>query len=892
MPNRKRDKEPVVLLKTKLSQPVIRSTILTRTRLFENLDAGLCGRLVLISAPAGYGKTTLLCDWLRTRKPSAAWVSLEKEDNDPVRFLTYLIAAFQDIIPEAGQSQLEKTASLRTPNFEKWLTLFINDLNDTENDIVLVLDDYHLIDSRKIHDMMEFFLEHQPPHLHTVILTRSDPPLALARLRSQMQLTEIRGNDLSFRAGEISLFFNTILKLELAERDVDLLGSKTEGWAAGLQLAAFSMQSRSDVSGFIRNFEADNRYIADYLMEEVLAHQPEQVQQFLVNTCILDRLNAQLCDAVTGRNDGRDMLTFLENANLFIFPLDKKREWFRYHQLFGDLLKQKLQQSTDSADIANLHRIASHWYEENDFHNEAVKQMLRSGDFDLAADLIIRHAQGLLLHGNVATLKSWIDALPENVIRGHLKLYVYHAMTMVLSSHPISEAESRIKEAIRADRDKSISGEITAFHGLIAAYKGHSRKSIELCEKALRLLPEEDLFFRSFTVGYLGLNYLYSGHILPARKAFREAVNIAGKTGNVMISVLARTHLAELLYFEGKLDEALSMYEKACTIHIGKGSGKQPVMGIALIGIGNLYREWNLLDKAMEHLQMGIRLADRFGEIGVLHGYIGMSRIRQAEGDLKSAAKHLETAGRIAQEFDAMTFDDRIVANYRARFHIATGRLEEAREWTRTYHLGDDATVLAAAEKDLTYMEMFDYSTLVRFNIMDGYPEKAVRLLQHMTEISLRKGWTLFEIDNCLCAALAHDALGDAGSAMESLQRSLRLAKHGRLIRTFLDEGDSVVNLISELRRRGGHTAGMGEYLKAILDMAPADDGYLSPDALSERELEVLRLIADGLTNQEIGDRLYISLNTVRTHTKNINSKLNVHNRTQAIARAREQGII
>ena len=889
MPNRKRDNEPVVLLKTKLSQPVIRSTILTRTRLFEDLDAGMRGRLVLISAPAGYGKTTLLCDWLRTRKPSAAWVSLEKEDNDPVRFLTYLIAAFQDIIPNAGQSQLEKAASLRTPNFEKWLSLFINDLNDSSDDIVLVLDDYHLIDSRRVHDMMEFFLEHQPPHLHSVILTRSDPPLALARLRSQSQLTEIRGNDLSFRSGEVSVFFNTILKLDLAERDVDLLGSKTEGWAAGLQLAAFSMQSRSDVSGFIRSFEADNRYIADYLMEEVLAHQPEQVQQFLMNTCILDRLTAPLCDAVTGSKDSRDMLTYLENANLFIFPLDKKREWFRYHQLFGDLLKQKLQLSMNSAHVANLHQIASRWYEENDFHNEAVKQMLRSGDFDASADLIVRHAQELLLHGNVATLKSWIDALPENVIRGHLKLFVYHAMTMVLSSHPIGEAESRIKEAIRADREKSISGEIMAFHGLIAAYKGRSRKSIELCEKALRLLPEEDLFFRSFTVGYLGLNYLYSGHILPARKAFQEAVSIAGKTGNVMISVLARTHLAELLYFEGKLDEALSMYEKACTIQVGK---QQPVMGIALIGIGNLYREWNLLDKAMDHLQRGIRLADRFGEIGVLHGYIGMSRIKQAEGDWKSATLLLNKAERIAREFDAMTFDDRIVANYRARFHIATGRLEEAREWTRSYQLGDDETVLHAAEKDLTYMQMFDYSALVRLYIMDGSPEKAVRLLRCMTDISCRKGWTLFEIDNHLCAALAQDALGDAHSAMESMQRSLRMAERGRLMRTYLDEGEPAINMISELNRRGGHSGRMSEYLKTILDMAPADDAHQSPDALSERELEVLQLIADGLTNQEIGDRLFISLNTVRTHTKNINSKLNVHNRTQAIARGREQGII
>ena len=894
-------KEPYPLLTTKLYIPLRPAHCVSRPRLVQRLNQGLKCKLILISAPPGFGKTTLMSDWLHQTRTPTAWFSLDTADNDPIYFLKYLITACRNLDAEVGKGALARLQSPQLPATETILISLLNDFVALTNDFVVVLDDYHLLQNQQIHDLVTFLLVHQPAPMHLVIASRADPPLQLARLRSQNQVAEIRAHELGFTTEESTIFFNEKLKLALSEKEITVLGSRTEGWIAGLQLAALSLQDCRDPAGFIKAFNGDNRYIVDYLLEEVLLRQPETIQNFLLRTSILDRLSGSLCDAVLNQQGSQSILTDLERGNLFLFSLDDERVWFRYHPLFAELLQQRLRQYLP-AQIATLHQRASEWFEQHNLLNHAVEHALAGKDFNRANRLIRQAAESMMLRSEIATLKKWLEALPETTLIQQPLLCIYHAITLVLGGQPLRVAESRLKDALKADHGSVITGEVIAFRALIAAYQGKVQQSVELCEQAMKLLPAESLFFRSFIVGFLGLNYLYRGEIKIARQAFREAITLSQQTGNVMISVLAQCHLAELAVLEGQLKAARTIYEQALTSARDSQGQLQPISGIALIGLGNIYREWNHFNMARQYYNEGIRLVSQWGEIGALGGYLGLARIKQAEQDFESARQFFQQAQEIAIRFDAMEMDDYIVASYLVRLWLAEGKIDAAMAWAKERkldcHFGHD-NFQTKDGSTLSILRMFEYLTFARVWLAQECPEESLMILNHLLKYAEQAGWTAFMIEMLILQALAFKMQGERETALTALKRALVLAEPGNFVRLFLDEGQPLIKLLEQILnnfKRKVDTDLSPRFIKHLLlaSKVPVKsaDQEQQIEPLSDRELEVLQLIGSGLSNQEIANQLFISLNTVRTHTKNINSKLNVHSRTQAIVKAKEAGLL
>jgi LuxR family maltose regulon positive regulatory protein len=660
------------------------------------------------------------------------------------------------------------------------------------------------------------------------------------------------------------------------------------------------MQGVENKSAFIKNFTGSNRYIVDYLFDEVIALQSEQTREFLLQTSVLDRLSAPLCDAVTQRKDSQQMLDELEKSNLFIFPLDDERQWYRYHHLFGDLLKQRLNSESDLK-VSVLYRRASQWFEEQNYINEAVQSALAGENYSRAVSLLENHAESMLMRSEISTLNSMLESLPQEKFLKNPRLCVYNGITLLLNSQPLSVAESRIEAAIKSDTSGEVSGEVAAFRALVASYQGRLKQSVELCRKALDVMPEERIFFRSFIIGFLGLNYLWTGEIKAARKAFQEAVITGKKTGNLMITVLAQCHLAELSVFEADLNKAKTIYEKAFESAIDHKNYAQPIAGVALIGLGNLYREWNDDEKAMRYLERGIELINQWGEIGAMNGYIGLAMIHKNRKDYTTSQKLLKKAQELAENFDAMEFDDIMVANYQALVSIYSGDYQYVKKWIENRNIDPEFTP-ESIPSSMKLLRIVEFSTLARFYLETDQPEKALQLLDKTCDIIKEAGWTYFELDCYLLRAIAHYKLDEFEDAIISCKKALNLAKPASFLRMFLDFGQPMAGLLRMVLEEDKIASPQDErqfsksYARKLIlafntiETAKATQGL--PEPLSEREMEVLKLIADGLTNLEIGKQLFISLNTVRTHTKKINYKLDVHSRTQAISKAKQLGIL
>jgi LuxR family maltose regulon positive regulatory protein len=939
------------LLTTKLYSPPLRPELVPRERLINRLNAGLPARrhgfarkLTLISAPAGFGKTTLVSSWihqLEDHTPSAtasrlsgplahsAWLSLEEGDNDRARFLTYLVAALQTVHENVGESALAALQSPQTPGMETILTALINDIaalpipedvdrTDAIRPIILVLDDYHLIEAQAIHDILTFLLDHLPPNLHLVIATRADPPLPVAQLRGRGQLTELRQSDLRFTNDETAGFLNTQFGLHLSSEDVGALEARTEGWIAGLQMAALSMLGKENVDDFVRAFTGSDRYILDYLVEEVLQRQPDHIQTFLLQTSILDRLTGSLCDAVVtgaaaelgGRGDreatasqpcppcrsGQKSLEYLECNNLFVVPLDSERRWYRYHRLFSDCLRLRLRREHLDL-VPALFLRASLWHEEQGLMDEAIEHALSAGDAERAAHLIERAAESTMLRSEWSTLLRWVDALPENLTSARPRLGVYEALALVLGGQPLDVAESRLREAVEADSDGSVVGEVTAFRALIAAYRGDRERTAELSERALDLLPKESLFFRSFVAGFLGLAHLYVGDVEAATRAFEEAVRVSERTGNLNISVLARYHLADLAALQGRVSEAAALYEQALEAAVDPSGRRRPIAGIALIGLGRIEAELYNLEDAGRHLTQGIELIKKWGEAGAISGYTGLARVRQAKGDDQGALEAIKTAKRLAERFDAMDIDDLSVAVSRARFWIVQGNLDAADRWATERELVTDLTLETLYEEIRTTSSLYrfmEYATLAWLRVAQGRPADALIVLKPLLEAAGERGWVTYGVEALLLQALALQEEGKDVKALESLEQALSLARPGRFVRLFVERGAPMARLLSRAVEQGIHP----EFAGSLLTAFRASDGaepvrgkkiecadMIEP--LSDRELEVLRFLPTHLTSNEIAEELFISVHTVRFHIKNIYSKLHVHSRAGAVDRAR-----
>ena len=717
------------LLETKLYIPKWRPGLVSRPRLVERLDQGAERKLTLVSAPAGFGKTTLLAEWLAATPASdraAGWVSLDQSDNDPAYFWVYFITALQTMRSGVGGNALSLLHSPQPPPMESVLTTLINEINAIEDDFALILDDYHVIDASPVHSAIAFLLDHLPPQMHLVIASRSDPPLPLARLRGRGESTELRASDLRFTPDEAAAFLNEVMDLDLSADDVAALETRTEGWIAGLQLAALSMQGREDVSGFIRAFAGDDRYIVDYLVEEVLQRQPERVRSFLLQTSILDRLSGPLCDAVTEQEDGKVLLEALERGNLFVVPLDDKRQWYRYHHLFADVLRaHSMEEQPDQIPI--LHRRASEWCEQNGLLADAVRHALAAEDFERAADLVELAAPTMFTGGQETTLFGWLKALPDELAPSRPVLSVWFAWALLFSGE-LEAAEARLRDAegwldawadtserpeatsaemvvVDEDQFRSLPATIANARAFHAQALGDLPGVEKYARRALDLLPESDYLQRAMSGGILGLAYWASGDLEAAYRLIADSMANMRKAGNVLSAISGTSLLAYIRMPQGRLREAVSAYERS--LQFATEQGEPVLRGTAdlYVGLSELHLEQGDLQAATQHL----RTSEELGEQAALDAYqyrsrVAKARLKEAQGDLDGALDLLDDAERVYT--GGVIPDVHPIAALKIRVRVRQGRLTEALGWARERGL--------SVEDDLSYLREFEHITLVR----------------------------------------------------------------------------------------------------------------------------------------------------------------------------------
>jgi LuxR family transcriptional regulator, maltose regulon positive regulatory protein len=902
------------ILATKLYVPPPQPRVVLRPRLIERLNEGLRRRLTLISAPAGFGKTTLLSEWLASCERPAGWLSLDEGDSDPTRFLSYLVAALRTIAPNIGEGVLGALRSPQPPPTESILTVLLNEIATVPDDFVLVLDDYHVVDAQPVDDALAFLIEHLPPQVHLVIATREDPHLPLARLRARGQLTELRAADLRFTPSEAAEFLNQVMGLNLSAEEIAALETRTEGWIAGLQLAAISMRGREDVPGFIRAFAGDNRYILDYLVEEVLQRQPERIRSFLLQTSILDRLSGPLCDAVTGQEEGTRMLEALERGNLFVVSLDDKRHWFRYHHLFADVLYAYLMQEQPDQ-VSALHRHASEWYEQNGSAADAIRHALAAADFGRAADLVELALPAMRRSRQEATVLGWLKALPDELLHFRPVLSVAYAGVLQQGGE-LEGVEDRLRDAERwlgttadkRERPETPSAEMVVvdeeeFHRLpgsiavqragLALVLGDVPETVKYARRALALASEDDYFRRGAAAALLGLASWRSGDLEAAHRSFADGMASLQNAGYISDAVGGSIALADIRIAQGRLREAMRTYEHALQLATEQGD---PVMrGTAdmHVGMSELHREHDNLEAATQRLLRGKEQGERTGFPQNRYRWrVAMARILEAQGDPDGALDLLDEAERLyVSDFFPNV---RPVAALKARVWVAQGRLGEALGWAREQGL--------SAHDEIGYLREFEHITLARVLLAEyeiDWEERSIHeamgLLERLLEAAGAGGRMGSVIEILMLQALAHEVQGDIPSALAPLQRALMLAESEGYVRVFVDEGRPMAQLLSEAAADGimpDYTARLLASLEAESHPPPSPTAQPLVEPLSDRELEILGLIAGGLSNREISERLFLALITVKGHNRNIFRKLQVRRRTEAVARARELGLL
>jgi LuxR family maltose regulon positive regulatory protein len=928
------------LLQTKLYIPPPRSELVPRSRLVERLNAGLwrngltglgpAHKLTLISAPAGFGKTTLVSEWVANLRLGAvgqatatdgvpspiaiAWLSFDESDNDLTRFLTYLIAALRTIKADVAEGVLSAlhAPQPQLPATEAILTVLINEIAALPDRIVLVLDDYHLIGVQPIHDALTFLLRRLPPQLHLVIATREDPPLPLARLRARGQLTELRATDLRFTSSEAAEFLNQVMGLDLSAEDIAALERRTEGWIAGLQLAAVSMQGRKDVTAFIQSFTGSHHYVLDYLVEEVLEQQSESVRTFLLQTAILDRLTGSLCDALTGQNTGRTTLEMLEHANLFLIPLDDEHRWYRYHHLFADLIRQRLRQ-TQLEQVPALHIRASVWYEQNGFIDQSIGHALRAEDVERAAVLIEQHVDAIWQRGEHTRLRRWLAGIPVELLSSKPHLCILRAWNLFTSGR-LDAAEQSLQAAENAlelgtdrvtgtsprERDQPpgfdemrIQGRVAAIRAFLASYWGDVQKVKRYAHQALEHLPEQDLTWRSAATVALGDAYSFAGELTAAYQARLEAVEVCKAAGNIYMLLIANMKLTVTLRQQGQLRRAIEICQQQLQLAQEIGMSEAPVIGWSLAIWGEALAELDDLDRAIHRAKKGVELTER-GKNAMTIGWSNLCLIRVlfSRGELTAAQEIIKKMENTARQHDAPPWITNLMVAWQARIWLAQDRLDAASEWVVERGLDIDGVP--------TYMNEKEYMVLARILIVQERLDKADLLLQHLLEATETGGRSSRMIEVLLMQALIFQSGGDVDQAITVLERAFNLADPGGFIRIFVDEGPPMAHLLYEAATRGIAPDYVRRLLAAFPDVEPekiAPSSTQIPksdliEPLSEREIQVLQLIAEGLTNREVASRLFLAVNTVKAHAGNIYGKLGVHSRTQAVAKARTLGLL
>jgi LuxR family maltose regulon positive regulatory protein len=893
----------VPLLTTKLYIPSARSEWVPRPRLVEQLQAGLDRRLTLISAPAGFGKTTLLSQCIAHCDPRTrvAWLSLDQGDNDPTRFWTYVVAALQTIHPRLGETTVSMLQTPRLPPIEGLLTELINEIAALDaGRSVLVLDDFHLITEPQIYEGLAFLLDNLPAPpggMHLIISGRSDLPWPIARLRARGELTELRPVDLRFTLEEVTAFLNDVMGLGLSPEDIAALDARTEGWIAGLQMAAISMRERKqlqgmhDLSAFIQTLTASHRFILDYLVEEVLDQQPPVIQAFLLQTSILEQMTASLCDAVTGGENSQAILDHLDQANLFLVPLDDERRWYRYHHLFGDLLRRRLEQASSRGSaqgaghgqVTDLHRRASEWYEQSGMIAAAVGHALGAGDVERVARLTRRNALAVMDYDELATVVRWLDTLSDEFLRvrpwlgiacAWAQFYMGRLDTVQSQLHNIEAGLQDIDDA------QGLAGHIAAIRCYVAAVKGKMSQAKLVADEALRLLPEGDQAMRGFVIALQSTILRWSGDLEAAAQASAQAVSISRAAQDSRVTMEALAIHGALLHTQGQMQEAFALCREALLLagECARQQGRQPpVVASVHRLVSRILYEWNDLEGALRHARQGVALSEEWGGVEDLaFAYMGLARVLQATGDVQGALGAIQKGRQKAGVFSSW-FGNYSAAHH-ARLWLAQGNQAAAMRWAQESGLSPD--------DEPGFQYIWEYSVLARVLTTQGTPDRALILLGKLLKVVDTAGAGLQVIENLILQALALQEKGDKEQALTALARALSLAEPEGLMRTFIDEGAPIGELLREAVRRGiaaqytakllavldGETEQRGpgtpEMSSAsaqIVRREPLQESWVEP--LSDREQEVLRLLSTLLPVTEIAQELFISRHTVRTWT-------------------------
>jgi LuxR family transcriptional regulator, maltose regulon positive regulatory protein len=904
---------PMPILATKLYIPPPCPGIVQRPRLIERLNEGLSSgsKLTLVSASAGFGKTTLVSEWIAGYGRPAAWLSLDEGDNDPTRFLTYFIAALQTLPPKTGGSNIGAGAlvalqSPQPPSTESILTALLNDITTISDSFILVLDDYHVIDSKPIDQALSYLVEYQPPQMHLVIATREDPHLPLARLRTRGQLTELRAADLRFTPAEAAEFLYRVMGLSLSEEDIAALESRTEGWIAGLQLAALSMQGRSDVTSFIQSFTGSHRFVLDFLVEEVLQRQSVDIHRFLLKTAILDRLSGSLCDAVTGREDGKEMLETLERGNLFISPLDDQRQWYRYHPLFAEVLQARLLDKQPDQ-VFSLHQRASEWYEHNGSAVDSIRHALAAKDYERAATLVELAVPEMRRNRQEATHTElgWLKALPDELIHVRPVLSVAYAYAL-FGDGELEAVEARLWDAERwldtptekmvvvdEEEFRRLPGMIALLRAAQALARGDMPEAVKNAQRVLDLAPGEAHLMLGGAASVLGLAAWASGDLEAARRMTADGMANVRLAGYISSAIGGASVLADIQIAQGHLHEAMTTYERALRWATVPGSPVLRGAADLYVGMSDLYREHNDLMIATQHLLTSQALGEHAGlQQNPYRWCAAMARIREAQGDLDGALDLLHQAERL---YNAnFSPNVRPIAARKVRMWVAQGRLDKAFGWVREQGL--------SVESELSYLHEFDHITLARVLLARYQSDRAssiaevMGLLERLLKAAEAGGRMGSVIEILVLQALAYHAQGDLRAALLLLQHAFALAEPEGYVRIFVDEGEAMRLLLENQSRNRDHP--LSDYVDILLAAftqplaaqksasVPQKSGLIEP--LSERELEVLKLLRTELSGPEIAGQLIVSPNTFRTHTKNIFNKLGVNNRRAAVRRAEE----
>lgn len=896
-------------LATKVFRPPPRPDALPRPRLTQRLQAGLSGKMTLISAPAGFGKTSLLSAWAETCGRPVAWLSLDEADSDRPRFLRYLGAALETVSKPLGQTLIAPLQSPQPPPAETLLSTLINELAQLPEPLLLVLDDYHLIDNQGVDETLRFLLEYLPPTLHLCMLTREDPPLPLARMRARRQLNELRAADLRFSRSEASDFLQQMMGLSLSEKDIAALEERTEGWIAGLQMAALSLQGKHDAHAFIEAFTGSHRFVLDYLVEEVLEQQPEDIRHFLLQTSILHRLSGSLCDAVTGRSDSAETLQELQRENLFVIPLDEQRLWYRYHHLFAEMLQTYARQ--EGRELLNeYHLRAVGWFERQRLFPEAIRHALAADDLEKTADLLEYAWPEMDQKFQTPAWMKWLEALPKEIILRRPLLQMGVAWSL-LNEGRLEEGERELQKVEawqEAGADSPVYADEEQYRHLPAdiatarAYIAQSRKdlpqAVKYAHRALELLPEHDHLRRGPAAALLGLTYWADGRLEEAHRAVTEAMENFRKVNNPIFAISGAYFLADMRVAQGRLREAEASLQRSLDLAAEIGVAP-PGMADLHVGLAWINLQWNKMEDARRHLQKSEEL-DKGA--GLPDWQFRQNLIRalflEREDRLDEALRELEEAQRLY--YPTPIPQTQPLPARKARLWIKQKRLTEAAAWAEEVGISADGPA--------EFLREYEHLTLVRLLLasyrMEGdiqSMDKATALLGRMEEAAETGHRYGSLIDILLCQALVHEARGDSSAALPPLQRALQLAAPEGFVYTFIREGEPLRSLLQTALRQ--HI--QPEYCRKLLaamgaePAAPQQQKPRSPsasqaliDPLSERELEILGLIAQGLSNRQISERLYLALSTVKGHNRNIFDKLEVKRRTEAVARARELGIL